>query len=175
MMTRYLLAASLMLLTLSCNRPTALAEGAPGSLSVSWAGKYDGRFRVEAEGTWCSRDSMLQIAGIRGDTGVGLALFVPDTVRPVPHPVISPAVVVDWRPLAFAAVRWFGESDVVGFEASGGVITVTAVDSGVTGTVDVRLRAPNGIDTLHLTGGFTRIPVRPAEGTCGRLKKGKAG
>jgi hypothetical protein len=156
------------------SQPTAVENG-PGMLSVAWTGTYAGRFTAPATASWCAVDTMLQVEAIRGDTGVSFALFDRDTVSPGPHPVLAPEVNVDWRPLAAAAVRWFNDTDVTGFTGSGGVVSVTGTDSGATGTLDLRLRAANQVDTIHLSGTFTAIPVRPAEGACGRVSKRKPG
>ena len=140
-------------------------------LSVSWVGQYEGRFAVPALASWCPADSMVQVFAMRGDTGVGFTLFAPDTIRPAQYPVVSPEVVVDWRPLGAAAVRWIGEADIVGYQAVSGVISVTSVDSGLTGSLDIGLRVPNGVDTIHVAGDFTAIPIVPATGACGRFQK----
>jgi hypothetical protein len=60
---------------------------------------------------------------------------------------------------------------MVGYQAISGVISLTSVDSGLTGTIDVGLRVPNGVDTIHVAGEFNAIPVAPAAGACGRFQK----
>jgi hypothetical protein len=158
-----------------CGGPAPLTEDSPGTLSVAWDGTEEGRFLGPATGSWCAADSMLEVTATRGDTGVGLALFVTDTVRQAMHPVLSGDVPADWRPLGRAAIRWVGAADVIGYQGTGGVISVTATDSGVSGTVDVRLLSNNGIDTLHMTGGFKAVSVSQAAGVCGlRDRRGLA-
>jgi hypothetical protein len=141
-------------LLLACDRQPTVVEDAPATVSVTWSGKHEGRFAVPAEAAWCPVDTMVQVFAMRGDTGVGFTLYATDTIRPAQYPVLSPEVVVDWRPLGAAAVRWVGDVDMVGFQAISGVISVTSVDSGLTGTLDVGLRVPNGVDTIHLAGEF---------------------
>jgi len=156
-------------LLLACERPTEPPANAPGTVAVQWAGSKQGQLVAPGTASWCAVDSLLEIIAVKGDTGVGWALLVQDSVRATQHPIVSPSVRVDWRPLATAAVRWFGESDVIGFEGHSGNVHLTDVTGGaVTGSVDVRLRVPGGTDTLHPTGGFTRIAVEPAKGQCGR-------
>ena len=159
----------------ACRAQPTEVENVAGTLSVSWTGHATGRFQAPARGAWCPADSMLQIEAIRGDTGVSLALFEKDTLARGQHPVVAPEVMVSWRPLAGAALRWFNDSEVLGFSGSGGVVSVTSTDSGATGTIDVRLRAANQMDTLHLSGTFTGISVEPAVGACGRVSKATAG
>lgn len=127
---------------------------------------------------------MVQIIAIRSDTAFGFSLFVEDTIRPAQHPVLSSEVSADWRPLATAALRWFAMSpagaeggtstDVKGWEATSGVVSVQSVDSGPSGTVDLRLRRVGGFDTLRLTGTFAAIPIEPAVGACGRIVRPQA-
>lgn len=172
---RALLMLGLAVASWACrSQPTAAADAA-GMLSVSWTGRYTGRFAAPAAAGWCPADTMLQLEAIRGDTGVSLALFDADTVALGQHPVLAPEVRATWRPLGAAALRWFNGTEVLGFTGVGGVVSVTRTDSGATGTIDVRLRAPNQMDTLHLTGTFTSVPIGPAVGSCGRASKGKAG
>lgn len=160
--------------------PTSAGEG-PGAVSVSWVGRDTGSFVATARGSWCPADSMLQVTAVRGDTGLGFALFAGDTVAPGQHPVVSPEVGVEWRPQARAALRWFymrpaggpggTTTDVRGWEATSGVVSVTATDSGPSGTLDLHLRALGGFDTLRLTGSFTAVPVAEAVGACGRMNR----
>lgn len=159
--------------------PPTVSGGGAGLVSVAWVGQDSGRFSAPARGSWCPGDTMVQISAIRSDTAFGFALFVEDTVRPAQHPVLSSEVTADWRPLATAALRWFAMSpagaaagtstDVKGWEATSGVVSVQSVDSGPSGTVDLRLRLVGGFDTLRLTGTFASIPIEPAVGACGRV------
>jgi len=152
------------------SQPTAVENG-PGTMSVVWSGKYSGRFAAPATASWCAVDTMLQVEAIRGDTGVSFVLFEKDTLAQGPRPVVAPEVNVNWRPMAAAALRWFNDTDILGFTGKSGVVSVTATDSGATGTVDVSLRGANQVDTVHLSGTFTAVPVRPAVGACGRVTK----
>jgi hypothetical protein len=166
------LVACLALAVMGCDGPTTVAANEPGAVAVSWTGKEAGQFAAPASASWCAGDSMLQVLATRSDTGVGFTLLAQDSVRPNQYPVISPEIVVDWRPLATAALRWVGTSEVRGYQAYSGVINVTRVDSGPTGTLDLRLKLPGAeTDTLHLTGIFTALTVLPAEGPCGRVTR----
>jgi len=158
----------------ACSQATA---GQPdGTATLSWRGAYAGQLEASAAATWCPADSMLQIVAVREDTAFGLALFATDTIRPAEYPILSPQIVVDWRPLASAGLRWLSETEVVGFEAIRGVVSVTAVDStGVSGTFDLGFRLPAGSDTLKAAGTFDRLRVTPAVGSCGRVTKAKGG
>lgn len=150
--------------------PTA-GPDRPGTLAVEWSGSHTGGFAAPATASWCAADSLVEILAVQGDTGVGLTLLVPDSLRPTNYPAFAPEIQVDWRPLATAALRWFASSEVLGFESVSGVVGVTAVAAGASGTIDVRLKAATGLDTLHLTGRFTAVTVEPSRGPCGRISK----
>ena len=58
------------------------------------------------------------------------------------------------------------------FEAERGMVTVTEGGTRrVSGRVDARLKRPGAADTVHLTGGFVRLALKPATGPCGRANK----
>jgi hypothetical protein len=117
-------------------------------------------------------DSLLEVLAVRGDSGFGFALAVPDSIRAISHPVIAPSMSVSWRPLAVAALRWVTDTAVRGFEATGGTIAVTEVTAaGVSGSLDLRLRRIDAADTVRLTGTFDRVLPKLAEGSCGRLER----
>ncbi|MEZ4585123.1 MAG: hypothetical protein R2909_01825 [Gemmatimonadales bacterium] len=160
----------------ACGEPATVASDEGGSVSITWDGQYRGHLEGPATATWCAVDSMLQVLAIKEDTAVGFALYAPDTLRVGQHPVLSPQIKVDWRPLAAAAMRWLSPTELVGFEGVSGVVSVTAVDStGVSGTFDIGYRVPAGSDTIRATGSFDRLVVTPARGSCGRANKGKGG
>ncbi len=152
--------------------PTAPLEEVAGSLAVQWTGFARGSFAAPARATWCPADSLLEVLAVRGDSGFGFALAVADSVRPSPHPVVAPSVVVSWRPLAIAALRWASDTAVGGYEANSGNIEVTEkVAAGVSGTIDLRLKLPESIDTIRLQGTFRRVAIEPASGACGRMQR----
>lgn len=159
----------------ACKKPaaTAPADDAVGVISVQWAGAVRGKFNVRGSSRWCATDSLLEVSAIRGDSGFGMALIEPDSIRPGQHPVVAPSVPVPWRPMAIAALRWVTDTAVKGFEANSGNISVTEVQGGsVSGTIDVRLKQTDTDDTIRLTGRFTKIPIEGAVSPCGRFGRG---
>lgn len=166
------LAFGLLLVPFGCQEKATQRLDGPGTVSVNWVASRTGSFAARPEVSWCVTDSMLEILAMRGDTAFGLTLFAGDTIRPGQFPIVSGAVTSDWRPLAFGALRLASDSANVGFEATAGNVQVTRADSGVvSGTVDARFKRADGPDTLRLTGAFTDLVVRPAEGQCGRIFK----
>ena len=149
------------------------AAGTAAVVDLSWSGIEKGHFSAPASGEWCRADSLLEIIAIRGDTAFGVALVAQDTLRPGQHPVVLPSVVVTWRPLARAALRWVGLTENKGFEATGGNVHVTDVQGNtVSGRIDVRMATGMQRDTLRVVGTFTRVPMRPGSVACGRAGKG---
>lgn len=144
-------------------------------VAVEWAGVVRGKLVAVAAGTWCQADSLLEISAIRGDSGFGIALIEPDSVRPGQHPVVAPSVPVPWRPMALAALRWVTDTAVKGFEANSGNVVITAVvNREVSGTINVRLKQTDTNDTVRLTGRFTKVPWTSAVGSCGRANRNRA-
>jgi hypothetical protein len=158
----------------SCSRGAKRpAADTPATVDVTWSGIEKGHFSAPATGEWCPTDSLLEITAIRNDTALGVALVAQDTLRPGQHPVVLPGVVVKWRPLARAALRWIGAAENKGFEATGGNVHVTDVRGNtVSGRIDVRMAAGVQRDTLRLVGTFTRVPMHPGSTACGRVGKG---
>ncbi|MEZ4457068.1 MAG: hypothetical protein R2882_11050 [Gemmatimonadales bacterium] len=157
------------LLLSSCGKPAEPAEPV-GRLSVEWAGSATGSFAAPAQASWCARDSLLEVLAIRGDTGIAMSVLVTDSIQPARHPVLSPAIKVDWRPLALVAVRWASDTALKGFEATSGNLSLLESPAGtVAGTVEVTMKRNEAADTLRLTGNFDGVPVTPAVGQCGRV------
>jgi hypothetical protein len=167
---------ALALLPFGCPKKTAAPSAPdPGTVNVEWKGSQNSRFTTRAIARWCPSDTALEVFAIRGDTGVGFALFVKDSIHPVSHPIISPTVEVPWRPMSMASLRWLGDNQIIAFQGARGVVNVSQIGNGsVSGTIDAQLRSPTTADTVHLTGSFTQLPVQPAKGMCGRISRHKA-
>ena len=168
---RPLLLLAIVLVAGACSKASRRpAEPTPGTLAVTWTGSYTGKFEAPAEGRWCPSDSLLEITASRGDTGVGMAIFASDTITPGSHPIIAPAVEVNWRPISMVSVRWLKDTEILGFEGATGSVLVTQVSRGtVTGTIDWRLKVPGGVDTLIVKGRLTDVPYRAGPVPCGRV------
>ena len=162
---------TLLIATLACGKPAEPAEPT-AIVSVQWDGIMKGELRAQGEARWCASDSLLEVVAIDGHVGFGFSLLVPDSVRATAYPVVAATVKANWRPLGLAGLRWASDTALKGYEATGGNIVVTAVDStGVTGTLDLRLKLSDGLDTLRLGGDFSRLRVEPAAPICGRMSK----
>jgi len=160
-----------------CNRP-ATSPDPNGLVSVRWTGAVQGQLAAIGAGRWCAADSLLEVVAVDSvtDHAVGFSLLMQDSLRPGQHPIVAGSVAANWRPLGFAAFRWASDTALKGYEATGGTITVSAATpAAVSGTVDLRLRLSQGIDTVNLTGSFTTVPILPASAPCGRLVKIRQG
>ena len=125
-----------------------------------------------AQANWCARDTMLEILAFRNDSAVALALYARDSVRAEAYPVFQAALFAPWRPQATAAMRLITPTELPGFESTWGQVTLTEGGSTrVSGTFDLHLKRRSAGDSLHLTGRFTRLTVRPAPPSCGRANK----
>lgn len=145
-------------------------------MAVSWnGGAARGRFVAPASAAWCRTDSLLEVLAARHDTGMGLTIIAQDSIRVAQYPVVSPAVEATWRPLGRGALRVATDSTLRGYQATSGLISITAVtDSAITGTIDLRLKQFDGADTVRLGGKFTRIRIHPIPTQCGRIKSAPA-
>lgn len=171
---RRLEAAVGLLLVAACGGgPTA--DAATGVLHAAWTdSSRTADWRGSALAHWCARDSMLELTGVRNDSSIGLAFFLPDTLRAQAFPVFQAGVFAPWRPQATGALRLYVDGEIRGYESSWGQAALTAVTpDGVSGTLDLRVRLTQGAgsDSLHLVGGFERVPVLPADPSCGRAHK----
>jgi hypothetical protein len=166
-------------LLVACGPSTGPAEGDPveGLLTVRWSGSHEGSFTAPAAGRWCQTDSLIEILAARADTGIGLVLLVQDSVRAGQYPVFPTRVFIPSRPQAHAVARWLGQNRVLGFEGSGGQLTLTEAGERLTGRVEATLKLvqASAPDTVRMVGEFTRIPVSTATPPCGRLLKPAAG
>src|ERR1043166_6034408 len=153
--------------------PKGVSGRAPaGSIRVAWTGATAGRFTAPADARWCPGDTLLLVLAVRNDSAFGLTLMPETAIHTGRYPVFPAQPFNPSRPQAGVALRWFDESTVFPFEATSGTVTVTARRASLlSGTVDVRLKRQLAPDSVHLTGGFTDLDLRPAEGPCGRANR----
>jgi hypothetical protein len=158
------------LLLAGCRRS---AGPAPGEAAVEWRGGDRGRFTVAATATHCPETGVVEIIGIRGDTAVGIAVFLADSavVGPGDYQVFQGATLVEPRPGATAGVRWFTGVDLAAFESVSGTVTVRATDNRVSGALAIRMQGVSSSDTLAVTGTMNRLPVNRSGPGCGRTSR----
>jgi hypothetical protein len=154
----------------ACNRaPRAL----PGDLDVVWRGDDRGRFIAPVAATHCAESGLVELLAIRGDTGVGLALFLKDSalIEAVEYPVVPGSLLDEPRPGANAGVRWFATTAIAAFEGVAGKVSLARNRGVLSGTLDVKFQSLDKPDTLRMTGTFSQVPVTLADSGCRLIRK----
>jgi hypothetical protein len=160
-MSRRLAGAALLLaLGAACRRDSTEPSGP--RLTVRWTGQDTVEFSARAVGEWCDSLRLLEIRAVAGDTGVGIALYPPDTLEAGAYPVRPPDVADTTRlPAAAVALRWFTQTAVMGYQGdSGGLTLERRPDGTLAGRFTAAARPLTGKGRLHLTGSFGGL--RPA-------------
>ena len=170
---RFLWFAGLLLLTLpsACRRtPT---EARSGQVLAEWQGTQGGRFIAPMAATHCPESGVVELIAVRGDTGVGFALYPLDSSRVVTgqYQVFPSSTVVPPRPGAGAALRWFTGLSLAPFEGTSGVVQATVADSLLSGNFEVRMEQPSGTDTLTVTGRFVALPIQRLAPGCSQASR----
>lgn len=160
-------AAVLTLLVLGgCSRaPAAPADRA--RLAADWTGSDTGRIVAHATAEWCDSLRVLEIRAVKGDTGIALAIFPADSVKPDSYPTMLPLRADSIRSASAVALRWFAETAIMGFQGENGAIVIEATDSQrVWGRFETRMRSVTEGSRLFLKGSFFDVPVVAAQRGC---------
>lgn len=132
----------------------------PGRIEVTWTGADTGQLSVPGTARWCGNDSLVEITGFSGDSGVALAVFPSDTaVRPGVFPITLPLASRS-RPTARVAIRWPGETLTEGYYGLSGTVTVDSGTS-LTGSLEATLKSVNDGNSISMSGSFREIPIQP--------------
>ena len=123
-------------------------------------------FSAPAEGYWCAADSSVEIVAVRKDSGMALALFPVDSLRPGTYPVGSLTDSVYARPRARVAARWFGKALVEGYYSTTGVVNLLSGPE-LTGDFTATMQGMMYEAREELQGTFRGVRVRPAAEPCG--------
>lgn len=160
--------ATLLLFALGLGGCRSGSGPVPGELTVEWAGQTAGRFNAVLKATHCPATGIVELIAVRGDTGVGSAIFLSDstTLASGDFPVFLAATYPEPRPGAVAAVRWFNLTSIVAYEGLSGVVRIARSDSTLSGTMDVRLQQVDHPDTLRMTGRFAGVPLERGDTSC---------
>ena len=152
----------------SCSRPRPTEDRTRGArLEAEWTGADSGTFAAPATAEWCDTLNLLEIRGVHGDTGVGLAIYPGERVQGGTFPVVRPGPGDSVRPSARVAVRWFGELAIRGFQGDSGAVVLTRNRDGtVGGRIDATARSVTDTGRLTVRGRFHGLPVRPASRGC---------
>jgi hypothetical protein len=161
---RHLLAV-LLATAAACDRAP---KARPGDLDVTWRGAERGRFIAPLVARHCAETGLLELLAIRGDTGIGMSLFLLDSVivQPADYRVVPGSQLEEPRPGASVAARWFTVTTIVAFEGVTGKVTLSTTGRALTGNVDAKFQALDRPDTLRLSGNFAQVPLVKADSSC---------
>lgn len=139
----------------------ARGPDAGAAVRIEWRGSHTGAANLPGEVAWCPVNRMGTLLAISNDTGLLVTLAEPDSLAPAPHPVVAPASRDQApRPSAIASLRWAGDSGLLrGFQSVSGLLDLRTVGTRVSGSLEMRMRAPVGPDTLVVTASFADLPV----------------
>lgn len=157
----------LALLAVTACSPPEETSAAGARLEVDWTGDDTGRIAGRAAAEWCDSLRVLEIRVIQGDSGLAIALYPSDSIRPDSYPLRQRARVDSTRPGSAVALRWFAETTIKGFRGDSGTVVVQTGAQGLGGRFEARLQSVNDADRLRLRGSFRDIPVVPAAVGCG--------
>jgi len=135
-------------------------SGAP-AVHITWQGSHRGQAVLPGQVAWCPVTRTATLTAVSNDTGLMVSLLEADSLSAVPHPAIAPAQRDQApHPSAIAAIRWATDSTgLYGFRSVSGLVTLTSAGQRVSGSLDVRMRAPVGFDTLVVRADFRDLPV----------------
>jgi hypothetical protein len=132
-----------------------------------WTGTDSGRIDSPASAEWCDTLGLLEIRGLEGDTGIGVAIYPKGALRPGRYRVVRPEAADTSRPAAAVALRWFAETSIRGFKAeSGAVVLEQAAPGQYSGRIEAFTKSVT--DNAHVTvrGTLQELTVHPAHAGC---------
>ncbi len=135
--------------------------GRGAMVHVTWQGSHRGSASLPGQVAWCPVTRIATLSAVSNDTGLMITLLESDSLSQSVHPVISPEVRDQApHPSAIAALRWATDSgSLYGFRSVSGLVDLSRVGQRVSGSLDIRMRAPVGFDTLVLKADFRDLPV----------------
>lgn len=139
----------------ACGRPAP----APGRLELEWSGLRQGRISTPAEAHWCPGRGRLALTVVRGDTGIGVAVFGAHDLAG--DFTILPRDQADsTRPHAALAIRWVDSTAVPAFEGSAGEVRLNREPSGrLDGRIEGSLKPLVGAGSVVVRGRLVSVPV----------------
>jgi hypothetical protein len=148
---------------------TSKPEGPRGPrVAVRWTGADTAAFSARAVAEWCAPLHLLEIRAVAGDTGVGIALYPPDTLEAGRYPIRRPDLAdTTLLPSAALALRWFSQTTVMGFQGdSGSLLLERRPDGSLGGRFEAAARPLVTGTRLHATGTFDELRVVAAPSDC---------
>lgn len=161
----------LMLLALAAGAAWWLTrDGGAGSgrVVLEWRGSRVGTATLPGRIAWCPITRLATLEAVSNDTGLVITLLESDSLSSGPHNAVLPEIRDQSpRPNAVAAMRWVVEGDtLIGFRSVSGVVDITTSGALATGSFNLRMGSPIGMDTLVLRGDFRAVPVTASAVGC---------
>jgi hypothetical protein len=164
------LAATGLVLGTACSRDTPAAPPR-STLEVEWVGSDTGKLVAPVVAEWCDSLRVLELRAVRGDTGIALALYPPESVTAGHYPMVPPERGDSTRPSSAVALRWFAETSIRGFQGDSGSVSLAGGPGAVGGSFAGRLRSTTEGSRLKVTGSFRGLTVGPAPPECAGVAK----
>lgn len=139
------------------------ASPGEGELSASWTGADTGKVSAPPTAVWCRDANRLEVTLVQGDLGVGLVLYPADSQLAGEYPAFDPGADTVARPSAAAAVRWFTEQAIEGYQSDSGAIALDAEGPRLSGRFGFRLRSLDGLKKVRLTGTLKEMVPGPCQ------------
>ncbi len=133
-----------------------------GQLTASWIGADTGKVSAPVAVAWCRDARRLELTLVQDDFGIGLVLYPADTALTGEFPAFDPGADTVVRPSAAAAIRWFTEQAIEGYQSDSGALVLEEKGPRLSGSFGFRLRALDGLKKVRLTGTLSDL----APGAC---------
>jgi hypothetical protein len=134
---------------------------------VQWTGSDSGKIDTPASAEWCDTLGLLEIRGLKGDTGIGVAVYPKGVLQPGRYRVVRPEAADTSRPAASVALRWFAETSIRGFKAeSGAVVLERSAPAKYSGRIEAFTRSVTDNAKITVRGTFSDLTVRPSRAGC---------
>ena len=130
-------------------------------LRASWDGPKAGQLHARATAAWCPAARRLEVDAIREDVGVALVIYPEDTLGAGSYAAFDPGRYAMQRPGSAAALRWFTEQEVRGYQSDSGAATVTNEEGMYAVQFGYRLVSVTLADTFRMAGQATGLTPGP--------------
>jgi len=136
-------------------------DGNGPSLRASWDGPKTGKLHAPATALWCPKARRLEVSAIREDVGVAITVYPEEPPGAGSYEAFDPGRYTMQRPGSAAALRWFTEQEVRGYQSDSGVATVTIEGGKYAVQFGYRLVSVTLTDTVRMTGQATGLIPGP--------------
>ena len=134
-------------------------------MHASWTGSDTGRAVLRARAAWCGSGGPLVLFAQAGDTGIGLAVYPPDSLVAERYAVFDPTLGVK-RPGAAVAARWTRKMVMADLRGTTGDVTLSRVGGAVSGRFTARTTGVVMAGTVSIAGSFDGVPVASGGTDC---------